>query len=240
MRKFRALFCVLLVTALISAAQDTGNLVRLADRSDWWSVLNENFYWPIDKPKSEELNPETFGIAGVMLQHNDEPFRDVEAKFGRAVIAARGSSSGARQQLCYSSPSKPTVNLIFEAGESNRSFYLFNKSQPWNGDALCAESAQVTPALRTRNGLGLGMSPAEVEKILGKPDVSNPTRLVYQRQMDSHTSPEKLALLRSEHPDMSDADFHESYDSYEMELYVEARFTEGKLTYLAVSKGENF
>ena len=240
MRKSRALLCIVLVTALISLAQDTGKLVRLADRSDWWSVLNENFYWPIDKPKGEELNPETFEIAGVTLQHNDAPFREVEARFGHAVIAARGSSSGVRQQVCYSSQSKPTVNIIFEAGESNQSFYLLSSSQPWNGDALCAESSQVTPALRTRSGLGLGMSPAEVERILGKPDASTPNRLVYQRQMDSRTPPEKLAVLRSEHADMSDADFHENYDSYEMELYVEARFTDGKLTYLAVSKGENF
>jgi hypothetical protein len=39
---------------------------------------------------------------------------------------------------------------------------------------------------------------------------------------------------------MSDKDFHDNYDSYEQELYIEARFTSGKLSYLAVSKTENY
>jgi hypothetical protein len=39
---------------------------------------------------------------------------------------------------------------------------------------------------------------------------------------------------------MSDKDFHDNYDSYELELYIEARFTSGKLSYLAVSKAESY
>jgi hypothetical protein len=39
---------------------------------------------------------------------------------------------------------------------------------------------------------------------------------------------------------LSDKDFHDNYDSYDVELYIEARFTDGKLTYLAVSRAESY
>jgi hypothetical protein len=88
--------------------------------------------------------------------------------------------------------------------------------------------------------LGLGISPSDVEKILGKADVANATRLVYQREVDRRTPDDKLADLRKEHADMAEKDFHDNYDSYQLELYIETRFTDGKLTYLAVSKGESY
>jgi hypothetical protein len=109
-----------------------------------------------------------------------------------------------------------------------------------NGQALCAESAQVTPSLRTKSGLGLGISPTEVEQVLGKPDFSSPNRFVYYRDIEKNTPDDKLAQLRTEHSDLADKDFHDNYDAYDLELYIEVRFTDGKLTYLAVSKGESY
>src|SRR6185437_15693194 len=60
------------------------------------------------------------------------------------------------------------------------------------------------------------------------------------RDIEKHTPDDKLAQLRSEHSDLTDKEFHDSYDSYDLELYIEVRFTDGKLTYLAVSKGESY
>ena len=214
-------------------------MVRLADRSDWWSVLNENFYWPIEKPADEELSAGSFEIAGIKLEHN-AALRNAKSRLGRAVITARGSNSTVRQQVCYSYEHDPPIRLIFEEGDSNFSFYLFAEEQGWNGQALCAESSQVNPGLRTRSGLGLSMSQADVINILGKPDISTDTKLVYQREIERHTPDDKLAELRKEHAEMSEKDFHDNYDSYEVELYVEARFTSNKLTYLAVSNGESY
>jgi hypothetical protein len=239
MRALKFLIVASLILPLLLAAQDPGTTVHLADRSDWWSILNENFYWPIDKPKTEELSADNFEIAGFKFEH-DASFRAVRGKFGRAVSATRGDASTGRHQICYVSDHKPPVRLIFEESELNLAFYLFEEGQSWNGQALCAESSQVTSALRTRSGLGLGMSAAEVEKILGKPDISNETRLVYQREVEKHVPEAKLADLRTEHAEMSDKDFQENYGSYEIELYIEARFTDGKLTYLAVSKAESY
>jgi len=224
---------------LFLLAQDTSTTVRLADHSDWWSILNENFYWPIDKPASNELSADNFEIAGIKLEH-DPTFRSVKGKFGRAVSATRGAASSGRYQVCYVSQDKPSVRMIFEESELNLTFYLFEEGQSWNGQALCGESTQVTSALRTTSGLGLGMSAAEVERVLGKADISSPTRLVYQREVEKHTPDDKLADLRTEHAEMSEKDFHESYDSYELELYIEARLTDGKVTYWAVSKAESY
>ena len=232
----------LLLTFLISAwvlAQDTSKTVRLADRTDWWSVLNENFEWPNNKPKGDELAPANFEIAGVNLE-TDNPFRNLRERFGWAISAVRSKGNNAREQFCYVFGQSPSGRLVFEHGESNESFYLFAQGQPWNGQALCAGSTQLTPAPRTKSGLGLGISPTEVEQILGKPDFSSPNRLVYYRDIEKHTPDDKLAQLRTEHSDLADKDFHDNYDSYDLELYIEARFTDGKLTYLAVSKGENY
>ena len=239
MRALKVLIVASLTFPLFLLAQDTSTTVRLADRSDWWSILNENFYWPIDKPTNAELSADNFEIAGIKLEHNPT-FRAVKAKFGRAVSAARGTASSGRYQICYVSDHKPAVRAIFEESELNLTFYLFEEGQSWNGQALCAESSQVTSALRTKSGLGLGMSVAEVERILGKADISSPTKLVYQREVEKRTPDDKLADLRTEHSEMSDKDFHDNYDSYQLELYIEARFTDGKLTYLAVSEADNY
>jgi hypothetical protein len=84
------------------------------------------------------------------------------------------------------------------------------------------------------------MSTAEVVRILGQADIANRDRLVYEREVEQQTPGDKLTELRKEHAEMSDKDFHDNYDSYELELYIEARFTSGKLSYLAVSKAESY
>ena len=239
MRVLKLLLIASVIFPILLTAQDPAPTVRLADRSDWWSILNENFYWPIDKPEKDELSADNFEIAGFKLEH-DPSFRSVKGKFGRAIAATRGDSRTGRQQICYVSDRKPPVHLIFEEGELNLGFYLFEEGQPWNGQALCAESSQVTSALRTKSGLGLGISQADVERVLGKPDLTRENRLIYQREVEKPTPDNKLTELRTEHPEMSEKDFHDNYGTYEIELYIEARFTDGKLTYLAVSKAENY
>ena len=237
MRISAAVVLALLISPLV--AQDTSSSVRLGDRSDWWSVLNENFEWPNNKAKGDELAPANFEIAGVNLEA-DAPFRNLRERFGWAISAIRSKGNNAREQFCYVFGQSASGRLVFEHGESNQSFYLFNEGQPWNGQALCAGSTQLTPALRTKSGLGLGISPAQVEQVLGKPDFTSPNRFVYYRDIEKHTPDDKLAQLRTEHSDLADKDFHDNYDSYDLELYIEVRFTDGKLTYLAVSKGESY
>ncbi|HET8826689.1 MAG TPA: hypothetical protein VFM77_16230 [Terriglobales bacterium] len=238
MRELFALLLAFVISPLLTA-QDTSRTVRLADRTDWWSVLNENFEWPNNKPTGDELAAANFEIAGVNLE-SDAPFQNLRDRFGWTISAIRSKGNNGREQFCYTFGQRPSVRLVFEHGESNESFYLLTEGQPWNGQALCAGSTQLTPSLRTKSGLGLGISPTEVEQVLGKPDFSSPNRFIYYRDIEKHTPEDKLAQLRTEHSDLADKEFHDSYDSYDLELYIEARFTDGKLTYLAVSKGESY
>lgn len=239
MRQLKALLILVWAFSFSASAQDPNNSVRLADQSDWWSVLNESFYWPIEKPSGNELSSDNFEIGGIRLEH-DSAFRTVKNKFGRSIMAARGTTASVRQQVCYLSAQNPPVRLIFEEGDSSRSFYLLAEGQTWNGQALCAESPQVSGNLKTKSGLGLGMSSADVVKILGKADISSPDRLVYEREVEQQTAGDTLSELRKEHSEMSDKDFHDNYDSYELELYIEARFSDGKLTFLSVSRSESY
>lgn len=44
-----------------------------------------------------------------------------------------------------------------------------------------------------------------------------------------------MARFRSEHTDMTDAEFRENFEYGDGEVYIETRFVSGKLKYLAVS-----
>ena len=83
------------------------------------------------------------------------------------------------------------------------------------------------------------MTDGELETILGKPDLSTSDKIIYFRELKKKTSTSELAKLRSEHSQMPEKDFQETYDSYYLDIYIEARFINSKLTYLAISKAES-
>lgn len=237
MRISRLFLLVILITTLTVAGQDSSHSVKLEDRSDWWSVLNDNFDWPGRKPVDGELRADNFEIEGIKFER-DPLFRAIEERLGRAVPARRTNGIDTRYQICYTAEHNSGLHLIFEESDSNLNFYLFQDTQSWNGEALCAESSRVSPSLHTNSGLRLGISLAEVEQVLGKADLSSPDRLVYYRESERRTTDERMAELRKQHPDLTEQDLRDTYDSYQLELYIQARFTDGKLTYLAASQAE--
>ncbi|HEX3102992.1 MAG TPA: hypothetical protein VHQ22_00985 [Terriglobales bacterium] len=226
------LFCPLLLTG-----QSQKKTVHLEDHSDWWSVLNESFQPPHSKRLDKDLPSENFEVMGVHLDY-EPSFKSVESKFGQAVIVERGDGANGRDQICYSSAQRPDTHLIFEKGELNLVFYLIAGGKRWNGDNFCAKSAAVTSDVSTTSGLHLGMTRADLEQILGKPDFSANDKLIYFQELKKETSPTELAELRTKHPEMSAKDFHETYDFSNLNIYIEARFVGSKLTYLAASKAE--
>lgn len=143
-----------------------------------------------------------------------------------------------RNQICYLSEQAANIHLISEQGELNLVFYLISGGQHWNGEAFCARSDTSTSAVGTANGLHLGMTRADFEKVLGKPELSDKETLVYFRELKkkhlrcrtgktpSPTSgnvrtrdPRQLRLVRSRH-------------LYRGKIY------HSQLNYLAVSKAE--
>jgi hypothetical protein len=213
----------------------SAQVVRLKDHSDWWSILNEGSHGPNINPGAVDLDPKTFQIA--KLDARKVEFKDITAKLGRAVRIQRGDASTSREQACYRSASaRGPVYLIFEFGEDESNFYLFADGGDWSGRNSCVTSKQVSSDISTASGLRLGLTPDQFKAILGQPDTTVDNKLVYSRRVKMKSTPEQFARQRKEYPDvLSDTLAHQKFDFYTASIYIEAKFTDSKLSYLAVS-----
>lgn len=214
----------------------TAQTIRMKDQSDWWSLLNERAQSPEVRSSVLDLDPTNFEIANLHL--GNVGLNDIQAKLGRTTIIERGDASTNRQQTCYrSAGDRQLVYLIFEFGEDQSTFYLFADGAPWKGKAVCTTSTQVSTALSTASGVKLGLRAEAVKAILGQPDAISADRLIYSRQIRRKSTPARFDRQRKEYPDrLSDAEAHKKFDFYTVSLYLEARFTASKLSYLAVSQ----
>jgi hypothetical protein len=232
----RGILFGLIVISTIVAARGDSRAVRIADRTDWWSINNEDFHRQDIKPRNENIASKTLEIADVPLGHHQ--FEKLATRFGSAPIVQRGDASTGRQQVCYvAHEGSGNVYLIFEFGEDQSVFYLFSDGAPWNGRELCVRTNQKSMGPETGSGLRLGLPLDQVEAILGKADAAYGESLVYYRQLQQKTTPVEFDRLRKEYPEqLSDAVAHQQFDYYSVEIYVEARFGKSGLKYLAVSK----
>lgn len=166
----------------------------------------------------------------------DDPMQ-VEYKLGSVRSVERGDASTGREQLCYRSNKRnENLYLIFEYGEVDATFYLFEGGRNWNGSEFCASSRKVTRALGTPSGLRLGLTQKQVETILGKPDIVTSNRFVYFREVERKTTVAGFEEMRRDYPEqLNDKVAHEKFDFYTVETYIEARFGSAGLNYLVVS-----
>jgi hypothetical protein len=209
--------------------------VRMKDRSDWWSIINEDSRSPNIKPGSLDLDARNFEI--VKLDLATVGFNDIERELGRTARISRGDGSRGREQACYRSPDERTpVFLIFEFGEDQSSFYLFADGAPWKGQSFCTKSKRVSDVLSTASGLHLGLTSEELKTILGKPDAIVGDKIVYSRAVKRKSAPERFERQRKEYPEvLNDRQAHEKFDFYTASVYIEAHFTNSKLIYLVIS-----
>ncbi len=233
-----ALLWLVLIGSVIPQARP----IRL-DSSDWWSsTRTEELTDPETSPitvQHREPAETNFKIAGVTLG-TPWDFSEIRSKFGEGTEIERGDAASGRHQMCYLSPSG-NVHLIFEFGEVNSALYLFADGPKWNGSEFCAVSPTISGNdVSTGSGLRLGMTPMEVENILGNPSIATPQKVVYHFSFRKKTMPEALAQLRKDNPNMSDAEFAENFKYVDVEDYIEARFAAEKLNYLAISKSETY
>lgn len=206
------------------------------DNSDWWSLTRTD---DDVVPQEGDLQHSNFQILGFKL--NDETFGKAKAKLGKASVIKRGDASAGRSQICYSSPGKKSKTyLIFEKGEVNDAFYLFNVGPDWNGSERCAESSLITANLSTASGLHLGQTSAQVRAILGKPSSLRDNTIIYSFEAEKKTSAGDFENLKQRNPQLSQDELHRNYDSYTLGVYIEARFFSDKLRYLVVSKTESY
>ena len=229
MKRFTLLVCVIELSVVAALSQS----VRLKDSSDWWSINRTDPGRPRATAGTQGLDPHNFEIAGVTLGQGSSDA--IVSSLGAVTTVERGDASTGRTQFCYSS-AQSNVRLVFEFGEDESVVYLFAGGQPWNGDKQCAVSNKLSRAVSTASGLKLGLSRAEVENILGKPDLSTGDSLVYSRDFEQKSTPEQFAVFRRDYPErLSDEEAHKQFDHYPVEQYVLARFANSKLVYLAIA-----
>jgi len=214
----------------------SGQTISVRDRSDWWSILNEGFQTPQATGQKGTIDEANFQISGVTLGSGQ--FEKASLRLDKAKVVRRGDGSSGREQVCYVPPDgKTKVHLIFEFGEVESAFYLFSGGPYWKGSGFCRKSSQLSTDLKAASGLRLGLSRSQLEAILGKPDVVVGNRLVYSREVNKKTSAEEFEQLRNEYPEkLSNEVAHKKFDFQSVVIYIEARFSGSKLTYLAVSR----
>lgn len=179
-----------------------------SDNSDWWSLLRSRSHEQPAKPGPGELELGNFVVAGVSL--HDSPQSGAIERLGATPKIARGDGSSARRQLCYEAEGKPPSFLIFESAEVSEGFYLFSSKKSWKGRKRCTPARPTN--WKTDTGLRLGLTPAQVQTILGKADEVRDTRWLYLRQFKQNKA--------------------------DVTLFIEARFANSKLNYLAASRAD--
>ena len=210
-----------------------------SDNSDWWSYTRRS---DVDEGKSQNREPaaSNFQILGLKLD-DDEIFSKATTKLGKAPIVERGDASTGRSQICYSSPAKQgKIYLVFEKGEVNEAFYMFSGGPDWQGSDLCTKSNLITKNLSVASGLHIGQTPAEVRGVLGKPSVETGNKLIYSLGVQKKSTAADFKNLKPRYPDLSEEELHRNYEFYTLGVYIEARFRNGNLTYLAVSETEAY
>jgi hypothetical protein len=226
----------LLVVSISICPASKGQTVRLKDRSDWWSMYNEQYPGITTKLIEKRFSTDNFKILGLSL--DTDGFDKIAAKLGKARIVERGDASYSRSQACYvSTGDSDKIHLIFEGGEGNSSsFYLFRDGADWRGSNLCIKSDDVSEDLVTGTGLRIGLSRAEVETILGKPDFVKGDRIAYCREFKRKATKVEFETSRREYPmRLSDKMAHEEFDFLSVSIQMEARFKNLEMNYLYVS-----
>jgi len=170
---------VVLALTLI-ASTSLGTTISVFDNSDWWSLLRETKPEACLTPSKKKPDGANFVIAGVDFRNGDA-IDDAERKIAKPwAISSRGDASTSRDQICFKSAIEGgRFKLIFERGEIASAAYLIDGGPDWSESYKCVASKMVSEKLATASGLHLGMTAAEVEKILGKPCVESNDDIEY-------------------------------------------------------------
>jgi hypothetical protein len=231
--------CLAVFWAGPTLCRQTLSSVR-SDNSDWWS--NETY---LSAPQTEKTQHRELTIATLQIATIKAGFGEIaraQAKLGRATIVSRGDAAGSRTQTCYVTSDSDTHLVFEEGGEGfDASFYLFSGGPSWHGSELCSRLPFPSQRIQTASGLRLGLTPTQVEAVLGKPSKVSPDKLTYDLAVKKRTPKSELEKLRrQEGAGMSEKDFLESFEFYYVSFFVVAKFKAAKLVYLGVTTSETY
>jgi hypothetical protein len=233
--KICALSFVLLLPLIQSDAQRPNPPGYINDNSDWWSFYVGNSQSMNVKVQHRMPAPSNFQILGITLGGSRfSDFDDMIAKLGGAKVTSRSDGADGRKQICYaSSGSADKVHLIFETGDIMEAFYLFSGGTEWTGSDRCVNSDLISGNLGTASGIHLGQDRKDAETMLGQPSATYDKRTVYSFEGERTLTPEEFKKL---HPDS--AGFPNETLVYTIDVRIDARFENSKVTYLAISRSE--
>jgi hypothetical protein len=237
---------VIILALTLIAWTGFGSLQCIADDSDWWSLIRQETAGQeppselrCSTPKKERPSGANFVVAGVDLNQGD-PIADAEQKIAKPErLIGRGDASSSRTQLCFKSASeRGRYKLIFERAEVASVAYLIDGGPTWAGSQKCVESRKVSENLSTRSGLHLGMTAAEVEKILGKPCVASKDAIEYEFSFEHLLTAKERKQIRDEgldHDYPSEIDLDEPFSWFGT---VQIKFRGAKSYYIAILTGD--
>jgi hypothetical protein len=202
--------------------------VRLEDNSDWWSDLRVDRSgrtvlekYGLGNVRRDKPDPSNLRILGVnMVLDSMQPSDKIRPKVGKATVVERGDAAAGREQICYAARSGK-AKVIFEDGECDTTFYVIGRGPTWNGIEYCSVSDRVSDTVTTGSGIKLGMTPAQVERILGKPSMARDNVLLYTYEVPN---PSPGLTPQNWSPDAVDKVF----------IIIKASFTKSALSLLAV------
>jgi hypothetical protein len=217
----------------------------IADDSDWWSLIRQENpgLQPREPrcstPRKEKPSGANFVIAGVDLNQGD-PIGDAQRKIAKPErIVGRGDASSAREQICFKSASEGgRYKLIFERAEVASVAYLIDGGPSWAGAEKCVESPRIFGKLATKSGLRLGMTAAEVEKILGKPCVASKDSVEYGFSFEHLLTAKERKAIRDkglDHVYPSEIDLDQPFSWFGT---VQIKFRGAKAYYIAILTGD--
>ena len=179
MKLLRIILALSISTVVLGTIlQQTPNAQSRADNSDWWSMLRSLNGDQSIRTQERELPATNFRLLGIEV--GDKMFAEAEAKLGKATHVVRGDAGTAREQVCYvSAGDGEKLYLVFEQGEVESAFYLFNRGPDWSGSDQCAPSKLITKSVFSSSGLRLGLTPEQVVAILGRPSKHRSGEWVY-------------------------------------------------------------
>jgi hypothetical protein len=191
------------------------------DNTDWWSLVTPQGYL-LGAARDDKPPRNDFTILGIDLGPGS--FDDVIPKLGIATIVMRGETQMSREQICYRSADLST-RLIFEHGERGEAFYIVGAGKDWSGSGFCAKSPLVTDALSIQRGVRLGLTPAEVAKILGDRSGETPGRQVWLWSGQFPVTSAELARIRQRNPHLAISDADAKGLQHDLRAVIEVRYT---------------
>ena len=184
----------------------------LSARLMWGGEITSN---SVSKP----ISPSHLTILGLTL--GTSTLADIKTQLGDVAVIDRGDAGLSLRLACYIAANGDDTQLVFESGAMGgwtklTGFRIFLDKNRRDTPKQCRVSRRIGRHLRTAGGLGLGLSKAQVVKLLGLPAVTDNNKFTYE----SVTTKRVLA------------------DTFDIQTVIEIDFDEMSVSSVNVSRTE--